>query len=170
MTLFPKLLKPLSIPTRIWTDISMDFIEGLPKYGGKTIILVVVDWLSKYSHFYALNHPYTASFVAQIFMDQIFDLHGIPSSIVSNHDATFTSHFWTKLFLHIGTKINMSSGYHSQIYGHTEVINKWLETYLCCFTSEQQHQREKSLPLAEWWYNNSYHTASKMTPYEAVYS
>ena len=51
-TLLPSLLKPLPILTRIWTDISMDFIDGLPKFGGKTIILVVVDRLSKYSHFF----------------------------------------------------------------------------------------------------------------------
>ena len=92
-TLLPGLLEPFPIPTRIWTDISMDFIEGLPKSGWKTVILVVVDRLSKYSHFCALIHPYTASSVAHIFMDQIFRLHGIPSSILSNRDATFTSHF-----------------------------------------------------------------------------
>ena len=69
------------IPTRIWIDNSMSFIEGIPKYGGKTMILVVVDLLSKYSHFCALNHPYTTSSFTQIFMDQMF------------RNATFTCHF-----------------------------------------------------------------------------
>ena len=128
------------------------------------MILVVVDHLSKYSHFCALNHPYTTSLVAQIFMDQIFHLYGIPSSIVSDHDATFTSHFRLT-----GTKPNIILGYHPQTYGQTEFINKCLETYLRCFTSKQQHQWEKWLPLVEWWYNTYYHTASKMTPYQAVY-
>ena len=63
----------------------------------------------------------------------------------------------------------MSSGYHPQIDGQTKVTNKCLETYLHCFTPEQQHQREKWLPLTEWWYNTSYNIASKMTPYEVVY-
>ena len=63
----------------------------------------------------------------------------------------------------------MSLGYHSETNGQIEVTNKCLETYLRCFTSEQQHQWEKWLPLAEWWYNNSNHTASKLTPYEVVY-
>ena len=63
----------------------------------------------------------------------------------------------------------MSLGYHPQIDGHTEVINKCLQTYLHFFTYEQKHQWEKWLPLAKWWYNTSYHTSSKMTPYEAVY-
>ena len=71
-TLLPGLLEPLPIPTRIWTDILMDFIDGLPKFGGKTIILVVINRLSKYSHFCALIHPYIASLATQIFMDQIF--------------------------------------------------------------------------------------------------
>ena len=102
-------------------------------------------------------------------MDQIIHLDVIPSSIVLDHDATFTSHLWTELFHHTSTKLKMSSGYHPQTDGQTEIINKCLETYLHCFSSEQQHQWEKWLPLAKWWYNTSYHTASKMTPYEAVY-
>ena len=116
-TLLSGLLEPLPIPTRIWTYILMDFIQGIPKYGGKTIILVVVDHISKYNHFCALSPPYTTSSIAQIFMDKIFLLHGIPSSIVSGRDATFTSHFWTELFHLIGIELNMSLGYHPQIDG-----------------------------------------------------
>ena len=116
-TLLPRLLEHLPIPTRIWTDISMDFIDELPTSRGKTVILVVVDRLSKYSHFCALSHPYTASSFTPIFMDQIFRLHGIPSSIISNRNANFTSLFWIKLFHLTGTKLNMSSGYHPKIDG-----------------------------------------------------
>ena len=89
-------------------------------------------------------------------MDQIFLLHGIPSSIVSARNTTFTSHLRL-----IDNKLHMSSVYHPPIDGPTIVVNKYWETYLCCFTSEEQHQWEKWLPLTEWWYNNSYHTASK---------
>jgi hypothetical protein len=72
----------------------MDIIFGLPKSNNKSIIMVVVDLLSKYAHFCALQHPFTASTVAQIFMDNIFNLHGMPHSIVSNGDPTFTNIFW----------------------------------------------------------------------------
>jgi hypothetical protein len=80
----PGTLQPFSIPPDIWKDISMEFITSLPKLGNKSVIMVVVDRLSKYAHFCALQHPFTASTVAQIFMDQVFKLHGMPNSIVSD--------------------------------------------------------------------------------------
>jgi len=86
-------LQPLSIPLAIWSDISMDFIVGLPKYGNKSVIMVVVDFLSKYSHFCALQLPFTTSTVDEIFMDHIFKIYGMPHSIVSDRDPTFTSNF-----------------------------------------------------------------------------
>jgi hypothetical protein len=87
-------LQLLPIPLAIWKDIYMDFITGLPKSRNKSVIMVVVDRLSKYAHFCALQHPFTTSIVAQIFMDQVFKLHGMSHSIVSDHDPTFTRNFW----------------------------------------------------------------------------
>jgi hypothetical protein len=135
----PGTLQPLLIPPAIWKDISMDFIAGLPKSGNKSLIMVVVDCLSKYAHFCALHNPFTTSTVAQIFMDQVFKLHGMPNSIVSNRDPTFTSNFWQELFKLQGTQLHLSSAYHPQTDGQTEVVNKCLETYLRCFASEKKH-------------------------------
>jgi hypothetical protein len=86
-------LQPLPIPPAIWKDISMDFITGLPISRNKSVIMVGVDRLSKYAHFCALQHPFTASTVAQLFMDQVFKLHGMPHSIVSDRDPTFHKQF-----------------------------------------------------------------------------
>jgi len=72
-------------------DISMDFIYGLQSSHGKTSIFVVVDHLTKYAHFCPISHPYTASTIAQFFMDNIVKLHGVPQSIVSDRDKIFTS-------------------------------------------------------------------------------
>ena len=83
----------LPIPYRPWTDISMDFVDSLPKFYGYEVILVVVDRLTKYVHFVALSHPYTAARVATVFMRDIFKLHGMPQSIVCDRDAIFTSKF-----------------------------------------------------------------------------
>jgi hypothetical protein len=147
----------------------MDFIVGLPKLGNKSVIMVVVDRLSKYAHLCSLQHPFTTSTMAQIFMDHIFKLHGMPHSIVSDRDPTFTNNFWQELFRLQGTQLHLSTTYHPQTDGQTEVVNKCLETYLRCFSSERKNQWAQWLPLAEWWYNTSYHTTTCMTPFEAVY-
>jgi hypothetical protein len=147
----------------------MDFILGFPKSENKSIIMVVVDRLSKCSHFCALQHSFTTSTVAKCFMDQVFKLHGMPHSIVYDGDPTFTNSFWQELFKIQGTQLHLNTSYHPQNDGQTEVVNKFLETYLRCFASERKNQWAQWLPLAEWWYNTSYHTTTRMTPFEAVY-
>jgi hypothetical protein len=92
------LLQPLSIPDKVWTDISMDFIEGLLPSSGHMVVMVVVDRLSKYAHFVPMKHPYTTAIVAQAFVSHIVRLHGIPTSIVSDQDRVFISSFWRTLF------------------------------------------------------------------------
>lgn len=72
--------------SQVWVDISIDFIEGLPKVGRKFVILTVVDHFSKYAHFIALSHPYTAVSVTRAFFDGIVWVYGFPSSIVSDKD------------------------------------------------------------------------------------
>jgi hypothetical protein len=71
----------------------MNFIVGLPKAGNNLVIMVVVNLLSKYAHFCALPHPFTPALVAQVFIDHIFKLHGMPTSIVSDLGPTFTNTF-----------------------------------------------------------------------------
>lgn len=82
--------------------------------------MVVVDRFTKYSHFLALAHPYTAQSVAKAFLDNVYKLHGQPTSIVSDRDKVFTSLFWKELFKLLGTNLIMSSAYHPQSDGQTE--------------------------------------------------
>ena len=130
------LLQPLPIPGIVWTDVSLDFIEGLPKSRGKDTILVVVDRLSTYAHFMALAHPFTATMVAQLYFDHIFKLHGVPKTLVSDRDKVFLSQFWQELFRLQHVSLHISTAYHPQSDGQSAVVNKSLEGYLRCMIRE----------------------------------
>ncbi|KAM0826813.1 hypothetical protein ACQ4PT_068628 [Festuca glaucescens] len=97
------LLQPMPPPKAPWQDITLDFIEGLPTSDGANSVLVVVDRLTNYAHFLPLHHPYTATSVSKLFVDQIVRLHGVPLTIISDRDKIFTSHFWKELFKAMGT-------------------------------------------------------------------
>jgi hypothetical protein len=99
------LLQPLDVPSQVWTDISMDFIGGLPKVHDKSMILTVVDRFSKYVHFITLGHHYTATSVARSFFEGIVCLHGFPSSIISDRDPVFTGNVWRDPFKMAGVKL-----------------------------------------------------------------
>ena len=92
------LLQPLDIPPRPWHSISMDFVEGLSTSSKQNVILVSVDRFTKYVHFIPLSHPYMVSRVAFLFLQHMFKLHGLSSSIMSERDTTFISLFWEELF------------------------------------------------------------------------
>ena len=111
------LLQSLTIPEQVWTEVSMDFITGLPRTKGLDSIMVVVDRVNKYAHFVALGHPFTAKDVAKLFLKEIVRLHGFPKVIISDRDQIFLSHFWSELFLKAGTKLKYSTAYHPQTDG-----------------------------------------------------
>jgi hypothetical protein len=163
------LLQPLDVPSQVWADISMDFIEGLPKVHGKSVVLTVVDRFSKYAHFIALSHPYTTASVARAFFDGIVRLHGFPSSIVSDHDPVFTSNLWRDLFKCAGVKQRLSTAFHPQTDGQSEVVNKIIAMYLRCATGDRSRSWVDWLSWAEYCYNTSYHTALQASPFEVVY-
>lgn len=101
---YPGLLQPLPIPEGVWQSIAMDFIEQLTRSKGKDTIWVVVDRLSKYAHFVALSHPFSAAELAQMFFDNIYKLHGAPANIVSDKDPLFMSQFWREFLLRLGVE------------------------------------------------------------------
>ncbi|WVZ63184.1 hypothetical protein U9M48_012838 [Paspalum notatum var. saurae] len=163
------LLQPLEVPSQVWADISMDFIEGLPRVHGKSVILTVVDRFSKCAHFIALGHPYTATSVARAFFNEIVRLHGLPASIVSDRGLVFTSAVWRDLFKMSGVKLRMSTAFHPQTDGQSEVTNRTIAMYLRCITGDRPRAWVDWLPWAEYCYNTAYHTALRATPFQVVY-
>lgn len=163
------LLQPLPVPDGVWQDLTMDFIEGLPKSDGHDTILVVVDRFSKYAHFLSLRHPFSAETVAQLFLDNVVRLHGMPKSIVSDHDRIFVSSFWRELFRITDTKLVHSSAYHPQTDGQSERVNQCLEMYLRCSVNRFPKKWRSWLPLAEFWYNSSFHSSLGCSPFKVLY-
>jgi hypothetical protein len=131
------LLLPLPVPTGVWTDIGLDFIEALPRVKGKSVILTVVDRFSKYCHFIPLAHSYSSESVAQAFFTDIVRLHGMPQSMVSDRDPVFTSTFWRELMRLMGAKLHMTTAFHPQSDGQSEAANRVIAMYLRCFSGDQ---------------------------------
>jgi hypothetical protein len=147
----------------------MDFVEGLPQSGVYNCLLVVVDRFSRYAHFIPLSHPYTAAKVANLFVSNVYKLHGLPESIVSDRDPVFTSHFWRELFKAIGTELKLSSAYHPATDGQSERVNQCVETYLRCFMHSCPRKWSQWIHFAEYWYNTSYHSTLKSSPFVVLY-
>jgi len=163
------LLMPLPIPSTVWEDISMDFITHLPRVDGKSVIMVVVDRFSKFCHLGSLPTEFNATMVAELFINMVVKLHGIPRSIVSYRDKVFTSKFWKAIHKASGTQLCMSSSYHPQTDGQTEVVNKCIGMYLRTTVFDNPRCWLKLLPWAELWYNTSHHSSLGMSPFQVLY-
>ncbi|CAM8877778.1 unnamed protein product [Rhodiola kirilowii] len=147
----------------------MDFVTCLPRSNQKTVVMVIVDRLSKYAHFCAMRSGFTAESVASMFVQEVCRLHGVPASIVSDRDPVFMSMFWQELFRRQGTILAHSSAYHPQTDGQTEVINRLMEDYLRSYAGEYQTKWTDMLPWAELHYNTALHSGLGASPFEAVY-
>lgn len=144
------LLSPLPVPSESWQVISMDFIKGLPRSETTNCLMVIIDKFSKFSHFVPLHHPFSAQQIAQLFLDHIYRLHGLPTHIISDRDRIFTSTFWRELFHLAQTTLSMSSAYHPWCDGQTKRVNQCLETFLRCFVHLCPKQWSRWVTLAEY--------------------
>nr|AAX96226.1 retrotransposon protein, putative, Ty3-gypsy sub-class [Oryza sativa Japonica Group]ABA92682.1 retrotransposon protein, putative, Ty3-gypsy subclass [Oryza sativa Japonica Group] len=164
------LLQPLQIPEWKWEEIGMDFITGLPRTSsGHDSIWVVVDRLTKVAHFIPVHTTYTGKKLAELYLARIMCLHGVPKKIVSDRGSQLTSKFWQKLQEELGTRLNFSTTYHPQTDGRTERVNQILEGMLRACALDFGGAWDKSLPYAEFSYNNSYQASLQMAPFEALY-
>ena len=143
----------------------MDFIEGLPLSEGYDTILVIVCRLSKMALFIATHRDIDAEDLTMLFLVHVFSKHGTPSDIISDRGKHFISRFWRSLCQLLGIKANLSTAYHRETDGQTERVNQILEQYLQVFINYQQDDWKHLLPLVEFVYNNTQHSATSVTPF-----
>uniref|UniRef100_A0A803SRK7 Gypsy retrotransposon integrase-like protein 1 n=1 Tax=Anolis carolinensis TaxID=28377 RepID=A0A803SRK7_ANOCA len=163
------LLHPLPTPSRPWEIISADFITDLPPSCEFTTILVVVDLFTKLTHFIPCEGLPTAKETADLFLQHVFRLHGLPKSLITDRGSQFTSRFWKALQKLLGIDSRLSSAHHPQTDGQTERTNATLEQYLRCYVNYQQDNWASLLPLSEFAYNNGVQASTKETPFFANY-
>ncbi|KAM0054415.1 putative nucleotidyltransferase, Ribonuclease H [Helianthus debilis subsp. tardiflorus] len=164
------LLQQPEIPQWKWEQISMDFVTGLPRsQRGNDTIWVIVDRLTKSAHFLAIKETDKFSTLADIYMKEVVLRHGVPTSIISDRDARFTSELWRAMHKAFGSRLDMSTAYHPQTDGQSERTIQTLEDMLRACVIDFGNGWEKHLPLVEFSYNNSYHTSIQAAPFEALY-
>jgi len=158
-----------SIPKKPWAHISADFITKLPLAQGYDSILVVVDQLTKMVHFIPTTEKTLAEGLARLFRDNVWKLHGLPESIISDRGPQFMAGLMRELNQILGIESKMSMAFHPQTDGQTERVNQELEQYLRMFIDHQQEQWPDWLGMAEFTYNNKAHSSTKTLPFKANY-
>jgi hypothetical protein len=148
------LYTPLPIPSVPWEDISMDFVLGLPRTKqGRDSTFVVVDLFSKMAHFIPCHKSDDASHIAELFYREIMHLHGVPRTIVSDHETKFLSYFWKTLWGKLRTRLLFSIMCHPQTNGQTKVVNHTRSILLRAVLKKNLKLWEESLPYVEFAYN-----------------
>jgi len=158
-------LQLLPIPDERWDAISVDFISELPELGGYDSIMVAVDSAGKCSHFVETVTTVNATGAANLYLRNIWKLHGLPRKVISDRGPQFVAAFIKELYRLLGIEATTSTAYHPQTDGQTERVNQELEQYLWLFVRERQDDWYTLLPLAEFSYNNHVHSSTQQTPF-----
>ena len=120
-------LRPNQIPEKLWQHILVDFITKLPTSKGHDSILVVCDRFSKMSYFVAMTEKTMAEGLARLFRDNVWKLHGLPESVISDRGPQFAAGMTKELNKMLGIETKLSTAYHPETDRQTERTNQELE-------------------------------------------
>ena len=162
-------LKLSEVLEKPWTHLTVDFITKLLVVAGKDAILVVSDRLSKMTHFVANTEGTSAEGLARLFRDNVWKLHGLPESMVSDRGPQFAVELTKELNKMLGIETRLLTAFHPQTDGQMEWMNQELEQYLRFFVDHRQKDWPEWLASAEFVVNNKAHTATKVSPFMANY-
>jgi hypothetical protein len=157
-------LKPLPVPERIWSQISVDFVVELPESDGYTNIMVIVDRLGKGAIFEPMA-KITAIDVCEAFIRRFYSQHGVPDAIVSDRGSQFVSQLWKLVCKMLGTKRKLSTAWHPQTDGSTERMNSTLESFLRTYCNYLQDDWKPLLPMGELAINNRDAASTGVSPF-----
>jgi hypothetical protein len=150
----------------------MDWIIGLPRSKRGTTeynsILTIVDRLTKMAIFVPVHDTMDAPELAEVLYYEVECRFGPPSAITSDRDSRITSTYWAELCKHALIKRRISTAFHPQTDGQTEILNRIVENYLRAFTNLESMNWANLLPTAAYSYNNSYNHSTRITPFKAL--
>ena len=162
-------LKLREVPEKPWTHLMVDFITKLPVVVGKDVILVVCNRLSKMTHFVAAIERMSAEGLARLFGDNVWKLHGLPESVVSDRGPQFVAELTKELNKMLGIETRLLTAFHPQTDGQMERMNQELEQYLRFFVDHRQKDWLEWLASAEFAVNNKVHIVTKVLPFITNY-
>ena len=136
-------LRPNQIPEKLWQHILVDFITKLPTSKGHDSILVVCDRFSKMSHFVVTTEKTTAEELARLFRDNVWKLHGLPKSVISDRGLQFAAEITKELNKMLGIETKLSTAYHPETDRQMERTNQELEQYLRIYVNHRQNNWAK---------------------------
>lgn len=162
-------LLPNPIPARPYETVSMDIVTGFPMSNGFNAIWVAVDRLTKHAQFVPITTGLSVADFAKLFVDKVICRYGVPESIISDRDPRWTHDFWREVAKHLRTDMWLSSSHHPQHDGQTEVVNRFLETMLRGYASEDREKWSEWIPLLEHAYNSMPSATTGFSPFFLLY-
>ena len=162
-------LKLSEVPKKPWSHLTVDFITKLPVVAGKDAVLVVCDRLSKMTHFVATTEGTTVEGLARLFRDNVWKLHRLPESVVSDREPQSAAELTKELNRMLGIKTKLSTVFHLQTDGQTKRMNQELEQYFQFFIEHRQKDWPEWMAVVEFAINNKVHMATKVLPFMANY-
>ena len=164
------LLHPLETPSLLWEHISADFITDLSLSHGFDAILTVVDQFSKEVELIPCTKTCLALDMAKLFMHNMWKYHGLPCSITSDRGPQFTTQVMQEINKALSISTKLSTSFHPQMDGQTEIVNKEVQKFLWIYCFEKQDQWANWLAIAQFSINSKKHASIKVAPFEATWS
>lgn len=164
------LLQPVLVPSGPWKQVMLDFVTGLPASTQEfNAILVFTDKFSRMTHLVPTHETCTAEDTAEMFLQHVYRLHGLPQSLLSDRDPRFTSNFWRAVHRALGVNLCLSIAFHPQTYGSTERTNQTIEDLLRAHCSAHQRDWSKYLHLVEFAFNHAENASTAQSPFYLNY-